>query len=230
MDVRLARKQSGFTLIEVLIAIMITALIGIGANEVLGQAIDISQRTQEKLESMGDLQKAVLIMTRDFRQVAARSIRDEFGDQQPAVSTHNEEYKIAFTRGGWRNPLGDVRSEFQRVAYSVEEGVLKRHHWFPLDQAQDSTPVERDLLNDVEEFQIRFLDDKDAWVDEWPPASSSGGGTGGSAMMAMYNTLPKAVQIRFTLKEFGQITKLYDLGAYMPGTALPGGPPPPPPP
>ena len=43
-----ARKQSGFTLIEVLIAIMITALIGIGANEVLGQAIDINERTQEK--------------------------------------------------------------------------------------------------------------------------------------------------------------------------------------
>lgn len=238
MDVRFARKQfvrkqSGFTLIEVLIAIMITALIGIGANEVLGQAIDISERTQEKLESMGSLQKAVLVMTRDFRQITARSVRDEFGDNQPAVSTRNDEYKLVFTRTGWRNPLGDMRSNLQRVAYQLDDGVLKRYHWQALDQAQDSKPIERELLRDVEEFNFRFMNDSGGWVDEWPPeADASGTTSSGQDDMQVYNRLPKAIAIRMNLKEFGEITKTYDLGAYLPNTTMPNGsqPPPPPPP
>lgn len=214
-------KQCGFTLLEVLIAIMITALIGIGANEVLSQAIETSERTQQKLDALGALQKAVLVMTRDFRQVTYRSVRDEFGDQQPAVSTRNDEYKLIFTRTGWRNPLGDMRSNQQRVAYQLEDGVLKRMHWQTLDLAQDSKPFERELLRDIEELQFRFMNDSGGWVDEWPPDDTPGTGTAVQDPMFMYNRLPKAIAIRMNLKEFGEITKTYDLGAYLPNTAMP---------
>lgn len=214
--------QSGFTLLEVLIAIMITALIGIGANEVLSQAIDTSERTQEKLETLGALQKAVLVLTRDFRQVAARSVRDEFGDQQPAVSSRNEEYKLMFTRTGWRNPLGKMRSDMQRVAYQLEDGLLKRYYWKALDLAQDSKPVERELLRDVEELNFRFMNGSGGWVDEWPPeADASDASSSGQDDMQIYNRLPRAIAVRIKHKEFGEITKTYDLGAYLPNTTMP---------
>jgi general secretion pathway protein J len=210
------RSESGFTLLEVLIAIVITAMIGIGANEILGQAIDISQKTRTRLESLSQLQKAMLILSRDFRQTVPRSIRDEYGDFQPAFSTRNTDHRVELTRAGWRNPLGDLRSDLQRVAYTLEDGQLKRLHWNTLDRTHDNAPIERILLRDVDELQFRFLNDSNGWLDEWP-SDQAGNGPAGSDPMAQYNRLPKAVEFRFRHREFGELRRVFDLVSWLEG-------------
>ncbi|WP_068642059.1 type II secretion system minor pseudopilin GspJ, partial [Oleiphilus sp. HI0132] len=97
-------SQQGFTLLEVLIAIGITALIGLGAWQVLNSAITSSDRTQVHLEELNQIQKAMLIVKRDLSQVIGRSIRDEYGDYQNALDSSSDFYKIQFSRVGWRNP------------------------------------------------------------------------------------------------------------------------------
>ena len=81
------QRYSGFTLLEVLLAIGITAMIGLGSWQILNSAIRASEATQERLAELNSLQKTMLIVSRDLQQILPRSIRDEYGDYQPAVTT-----------------------------------------------------------------------------------------------------------------------------------------------
>lgn len=205
-------KAKGFTLLEVLIAIVITALIGLGSWQLLNSAIRTNEQTQARLEELKQLQKALFFIARDFQQIAPRSIRDEYGDLMPALTTKNEFYALEFTRAGWRNPLGDIRSQLQRVAYELDqEGWLVRHYWNILDRAQDSSPRSRKLLEGAEVFKLAFLNGDGAWVDEWPPEAESEQNDPYNA----YNVLPRAIRAELQHPRFGQITRLFDLPQYM---------------
>ena len=128
-----APEQRGFTLLEVLIAITITAVIGLGSWQLLNTAIRAYELSQANLQSLSQLQRAQLNISRDFTQLVPRAIRDEYGDYQPALKTEDGFYLVELTRAGWRNPLQERRSELQRVAYELSDGDLLRHHWKVLE-------------------------------------------------------------------------------------------------
>jgi len=218
-------QMRGFTLLEVLLAIMVTALIGLGSWQLLGSAIRTDELTEKRQTQLSELQKAMLIIERDLQQMVPRAIRDGYGDYRPALFTRDEFYSLEFSRAGWRNPLGDKRSEIQRVAYELDQNELVRHYWTVLDRAQDSESIRRVLLKDVEEVAFRFMNESGGWVDEWPSDQSSGS-TGSSAggsvdPMEKYNALPKAVELTIELKAFGEIRRLFELVNYMPRAAFP---------
>ncbi len=215
MATRVSANQ-GFTLLEVLIAIGITALIGLGAWSVLNLAIRTSEVTQVQLEAFGKLQKAVLFMSRDFQQLTPRAIRDEFGDRQAAVTTKGEFYLVEFSRVGWRNPMQDGRSDIQRVAYELNQGELIRHYWPVLDRAQDTTSVHRTLIPDIESIKIRFMNSSGGWLDEWPPESDSKP----ADPMFELNQIPRAIELKLSHKRFGEIRKLFDTGEYFANEAI----------
>ena len=227
------KANKGFTLLEVLLAIGITAMIGLGSWQILNSAIGASDSTQTRLAELHALQKTMLIISRDLRQVVTRSIRDGYGDYQPALTTKNEFYALEFSRTGWRNPMDDVRSNIQRVAYELNDKKLIRHYWNVLDRSQDSDPISKELLSEVNEISIRFVDKKGAWVDQWPAsgnASSSGNNSTGTATpdpRANDNELPKALEISFDLQRFGKVKRLYDLPVYLENLAVPVTTPPP---
>ena len=209
------KNESGFTLLEVLIAIGITAMIGLGSWQILNSAIRASDHTKEKLEELKALQKTMLIISRDLQQVIPRSIRDEYGDYQPAVKTNSSFYKLEISRAGWRNPLGDPRSGLQRVAYELNQGELVRHYWTVMDRSQDSESVHRVLLKDVEEFSLRFMNSSSGWLDEWPPTSDGDNEEESVDPRIKENRIPKAVKITLKLKQFGTVSRLYDLVSYL---------------
>ena len=209
-----AKRNTGFTLLEVLIAIVITAFIGLGSWQLLGSAIKASDRTQVRLQQLAQLQKTMLFMARDFQQIIPRSIRNEYGDYQAAVSTESDFYMLEFTRVGWRNPLRDKRSEVQRVAYELDqEGSVLRHYWRVLDRSQDSTTRYKTLLEDVASLSFQYMNEGGAWLDEWPPIDTSS--TAKPDPHFKVNQLPKAIRVVLEHSYFGEITRLYDLPTYL---------------
>jgi general secretion pathway protein J len=214
-------KQRGFTLLEVLIAIFITAAIGLGSWQVLNQAIRTNELTQARLTELGDLQKTMFFLSRDIQQIVPRGIRDSFGDYRPALSSKEESYLIEFTRVGWRNPLPerDKRSELQRVAYMLNaDGELERHTWAVLDREQDSEPKVRRLFAGLLEVKVSFLSENNEWQDEWPPASSSAS----PDPMRQFNSLPLAVNVVFNSERFGEMNRVYGLASYLEQQSMPG--------
>ena len=145
-------------------------------------------------------------------------IRDRYGDYQPALQTKGSLYKLELSRSGWRNPLGDPRSNVQRVAYELNQDELVRHYWNVLDRSQDSESVYRTLLKGVDEFSIRFMKHDFSWANEWPILDTSN--EEAADPMLKQNQLPKAVKITFELKQFGTVSRIYDLVSYLPNKTL----------
>jgi len=206
-----APRQSGFTLLELLVAIGIFALMAAMAYGGLNNLIKNRQITDEHATRLTQLQTTFLWLGRDIEQTVNRRIRDEYGDSQLALSsTEVGRYQLELTRGGWRNPVGRARSNLQRVAYSVRENQLIRSYWNVLDRAQDSKPLEVVLLDGVDRMELRFLSakgsaqnagqDKQEWVDDWP----------GSALgIQPSEDPPLAVEVILETEAEGRISRLF---------------------
>lgn len=194
----------GFTLLELLIALSIFAVMAAMAYGGLSSVIEARTQVDARLERTQRLQQSVHRLQSDLEQTAARGVRDGFGDPRPALATEPDA-GLSFTRHGWRNPLNEPRSHLQRVRYRLdEEGRLIRHHWRVLDRAQDSAPVETVLLEDVQRMEWRFLDADREWRDHWPPA------TGAAQPSTPRETrLPLAAELHLTTEDRGEMRLLF---------------------
>ncbi|MES1925492.1 type II secretion system minor pseudopilin GspJ [Salinisphaera sp. T31B1] len=207
-------RQRGFTLIELLIAIAIFVVMAAMAYGGLSAVISSRETVTAALDRSKTMQMAVWRISRDIEQIVNRPIRDSFGDRQPAIAG-SPDVGLLFTRSGWRNPLGEIRSNLQRVAYRVDENDnLVRAYWRVLDQAQDSAPVESTLVEDVSNVEWRFLDNNRQWQDRWPPDNAPGAaGLAAEALpsdvaSAQYQP-PLAIELRFTAPAWGDIRLLF---------------------
>lgn len=197
----------GFTLIELLVALAIFALMAAMAYGGLASVLDTREDVNAAIDRTHALQGAVFRIKSDLEQTAPRSIRDQFGDPQPALAG-SADTGLALTRNGWRNPLRERRSHLQRVAYHTDgEDRLIRLHWRVLDRAEDSAPVETVLLEDVRHLEWRYLDAEGKWQDRWPPIEVANR-LGPSAANAT-TRLPRVVELRLETKHSGRIRYLF---------------------
>lgn len=200
----------GFTLLELLVALAVFAIMAIAAYGGLRNVLFTRAAVEEQSRRLAAVQLAVYRMEQDVEQTLARGIRDEYGDPQPALQGGAlASDALTLTRAGWDNPLGQSRATLQRVAYRLREGRLWRLHWQVLDRGGLIEPRETLLLDRVQELKVRFLDADDAWQDDWPPpASDSDDGETGRRDSVV---LPRAVEVSLTLEDWGEITRLFPL-------------------
>ena len=196
--------QQGFTLLELLIASIIFAIMALMAYGGLDNVLDNSQSSQQALQRLKNVQQSVSVLNRDFTQIVKRPIRDEYGNPQPYLSAGNDiDNLVEFTRGGRVNPAGLLRSSLLRVAYRVEDEKLIRQQWPQLDRTQETEPRESVLITDVEKVSLRFLDQDGEWHQQWPPLSAAGAG-GAAPTVA-----PLGIEIVLQLNDWGDIRRLY---------------------
>lgn len=205
-----ASKQQGFTLLELLIASIIFAIMAIMAYGGLDNVISNSQASKQALKRLQQIQQTVSVLNRDFRQLIPRPIRDEFGNTQPYLSAGNNiDYLVEFSRGGRVNPGGLLRSTLLRVAYRFDEETLVRLQWPQLDRTQEQEPKKTTLIDNLEEVSIRFLDPAGEWQEQWPPLNATP--TNAPGGIAVATTHPLAIEIILQLKDWGEIRRLYQI-------------------
>ena len=78
--------QRGFTLVEVLIAMAITALVSVVAYSGLSAALSGAESLRSSAARSHDLQQTLGLLSRDLRQVVNRPVIDEFGQRVPALT------------------------------------------------------------------------------------------------------------------------------------------------
>jgi general secretion pathway protein J len=70
-------EQSGFTLIEILVAMAIFALIAVGSVTMLTAVSAQNDLSNERMQALQTMQRAMLIIERDFLQMVPRKTRVE---------------------------------------------------------------------------------------------------------------------------------------------------------
>lgn len=186
------QRSGGFTLLEVLLAIGITALIGISSYTLLSQTIRTRDHLSGQADELRRFQLATTIIQQDLRQISARVIRDQFGDYQPSLRLGGYSLygDLEFTKSGLSNPLKNRLSNYQRVAYQIKDDQLVRYIWPVLDQAPDTVPREQILLENIAQMEVKVLDSKE-WKTEWFPDPSN-------TPPADLIKLPEAITIEIT--------------------------------
>ena len=191
------RQSGGFTLLELLIAIAVFALIATACYRLLKSVTRMQESSTAVWEHIGVMQRARLVLEKDLLQIAMRPIRDESGRRQPALVAGQDDKLLEFTRSGWRNMTGELRSDLQRVSYKLHDHRLIRSYWPVLDRGIPMEPVNQMLMEDVDAIHFRFRDSRKRWYPAWPPQS-------GKQDLRPY-MLPALIEVVIEHSEYGYI-------------------------
>ena len=199
------RHSKGFTLIEVLVAMAVFALVAALAYGTLNQTLLSAEILSDRMDRLQALQRAVRMLTDDLQQLTPRPVRDELGDNYgPALNTGFQTgFALELTRAGWSNPMVLPRSSQQRAAYRIEENELVRYHWNVLDRTLSNEPIVVSLLDGVESLQFRFYRSDEDFVEQWPAQTTAGAGS--------VRSRPRAVEFILTLEDEGEIMRLVEV-------------------
>ena len=196
--------STGFTLLELLVALAIFAIVAAMAYSGLNNVLKAHAQTTEQAESLAKLQMAMHFISRDVQQFVNRPVRNEFGDLQPALI--GQENQLALTHAGWRNPAQQQRSELRRVSYFIEDDALWYRYWSILDRAQDSQPLQVKLLDDVTYMRFGFLDEENQWQPTWTISPQA---TAQDSRLQLIP--PRAVELVLDTQRWGEIRRLFVL-------------------
>lgn len=221
-------RQAGFTLIEVMVAMAITAVVAVMAYYGIDSAIRISRSAEQAADELRQMNRAFDVMARDFRQIIGRTVRDPsgFGKQDAFFLDENATPMLRFSRNGWTNPepARFQRSQLQRVEYQYDGEKLTRTSWQMMDRYDDSKAQDIVLLDNVTAFSVRVMQQpdisqlnqlgsnvfinlkssaRDQWEERWPPLTDT--------VQEASSALPMAVEMIITLKGWGEIRRIFEL-------------------
>jgi len=205
---RRIRTIQGFTLLELLVAMSIFALVSAIAYGGLMQVLQSRDRLEAERQFWRGLSLTYWYLQQDLGHARERTVRDVDGSPLPALRGQAVdpralgEPSLEFTRGGLPVLSDAVRSDLQRVAYRLSEGVLYRLTWPSLDRAPQNKPIEAPLLQDVETLSLRFFS-ANVWSGQWPLPAISG------AANVNLVALPRGVEVKIKFSHHDEFTRTF---------------------
>lgn len=139
--------EAGVTLIEMLVSLAIFAVIGIAGLTVLDTVATTGERTEGRLERLGEIDRAFLVIRRDLAQITGMDTR---------LNTDG----LTFRRHNSNSAVG--------VTYKLENSILTRGI-----QQSEPSPTDQHLLTDVSDMRWRLLDRSRSWTSLWPSKGNS---------------------------------------------------------
>jgi general secretion pathway protein J len=207
-------RRAGFTLIEVVIAIFIAAIMFAIGYRTLSQALNDREALNTSQTRVNEIQRGMRIVAQDFAQIVARGARDtqSNGELQPALLANNRDnVLLTFSRTGWSNPAGLQRPAEERVRYRFVDGSLVREHWVSMDPVLNTEPRQRVILTRVKSIEVRFLDPVTRnWRTDWPPVTPNGP-VGPMQVDEVLLLRPLAIEVSLVLEDWGRVHRLFEI-------------------
>jgi len=164
--------EHGFTLIEMLVALTIFALLSMAGVALLRGGVSAQAQVRDHLDRLADVQVALAALDADLGQATVRNSRTESGTLAPAffaagVQEAEREPVMQFVRTGWSNPSGAPRPSVQKVEYWWRGGRIERVGYARIDGAAPDEPAV--LLDGVKSVSVRFRNARGEWLNDWRP-------------------------------------------------------------
>jgi general secretion pathway protein J len=192
------RFQSGFTLIETLIALSLLAIISLMSYQAIEVVIDADERSRAKQTGAAEIQRAWKIIQRDLMHIRNRPFRDGLGGVEPPYFTAKSDFGVRFSRGNGpmiaTNPSG-----LRRVSYDLDDDQqLIRQSWGITESMRYSDGVSMVLLKDVDKILFEHSDGRSTFTPDWPPVKRRNA-----------NPLPRVIRVTITLNNGAETSRLF---------------------
>lgn len=199
------RNQHGFTLLEILVATVILAVMAMMAYRAVAEARVAVAAAENHMSRLREVQRAMHLMVNDFRTLAPRPVREMIGDgyRSALLRDPNSVSLFELSHAGWPNGAGTPRGTVQRVSYRLEDRKLIREYWNVTDPTLANVPVKRELLDGVVRVEIRYMNSGREWVLQWPPFNSAGD--------SGFRMRPLAAEITIELADYGELRRLVEV-------------------
>lgn len=164
---------AGFTLIEIMVAVAIFAVIASIVGPALFQFLEIRERATLKQNQLQGLQKTFLFFGNDLRYASNRLSKDEFGELEEVSLSVDNDSLIELTAAYPDLNLGGIGVP-RRVRWELVDGVLMRLQSPVMDPDGDTRTYSQALLNDVRslEIDLSFVEDgRDNTSSKWEEAT-----------------------------------------------------------
>jgi general secretion pathway protein J len=198
-------RQRGFTLLELLAAMAVLAVLGTLSFRGLSSVLDAESRLQAETRRWTDVSLLFSQLGEDMGMAVERTRRDAAGRTSPALRLADDGREPADAEGAQlvvsRLGIGEgtaAQSALRRVGYRLREGRLEYLVWPSPDSAPGAQPAVYALLEGVAELHWQALHADGRWVDAWPVGSQA-------------QALPRAVSVRLALASGVEVTRILAL-------------------
>ena len=158
--------NKGFTLLEVLIALLVAALISIMSFDFLSNTIFLKDRVDTSIESDSQHSKAIHTLRLDFIQAVPFKMKDQnLNNLNVSLIGSNDERILTFVSLNTQD-LSSTRSNLRRIIYSYKDNTLRRKT--TLVNNENIILSQRVLLSDVSNLNILFGDELTDLLDYYP--------------------------------------------------------------
>ena len=207
MNIRAMRAARGFTLVELLVALAIFAIMAVMSYRTLDSVFQTRQQLSVETARLRDVALLFARLDDDFTTLLDRRPRnaDNLLDDAlrlTALRPGADDATLVFTRSGFAGSTG-IAATPQRVGYRLKEGTLELVLWPSLDSAPRSAPQAYPALTDVREAKWRAMDRAGNWQNVW--RSTVVGGTNAPG------AYPGALELTITLASGEQFSRIFAL-------------------
>ena len=184
--------KKGFTLVELLVAIAIFAVLSALGWKVFDYLAKVKDRNAMHEANLEQLQESYQQILRDTMQAVPLTANIK-GQQKPALVLQNGRFN--FSKTGVTDPLQQGISPHERVEYQyrADEKKLYRLKYRNLHQTGNDQPESSVMLDEVEAFEIVVLNPNE--LSSWPESSVD------SQQTEQLRMLPKGIKINLTVRD-----------------------------
>ena len=191
----------GFTLIEILSALLVLSLLALMSYRGLGAVLDAREHTRDETDKWRRVTAFLARFERDVQLAAPRPVRSTTATSTGTAPawrgevTATEQARLEFSRFAATEGVDTAR----RIAYRMnEKNEVELWLWPGLDIAPDTLPARYPVLAGVKTFELQYLNPALVWVNVWPSSPTD-------------PPIPQAVRLRMVLASSEEIVRLFAL-------------------